>query len=137
MFQVASMESPSRRGDTESVPTRILIVDDNTDFLRAARQLLDRDGVTVAAVATNADEAMGLARDLEPDVVLVDIDLGDESGFDLARRLHDAFNGQTRVLMISTHSEDDFADLIGQSPALGFISKSSLSAVAIRDMLSG
>jgi len=131
------MESPSRRGDTESVPTRILIVDDNTDFLRAARQLLDRDGVAVAAVATNADEAMGLARDLEPDVVLVDIDLGDESGFDLARRLHNAFNGQTRVLMISTHAEDDFADLIGQSPALGFISKSSLSAVAIRDMLSG
>ena len=137
MFQVASMESPSRRGDTESVPTRILIVDDNTDFLRAARQLLERDGVAVAAVATNADEAMGLARDLEPDVVLVDIDLGDESGFDLARRLHNAFNGQTRVLMISTHAEDDFADLIGQSPALGFISKSSLSAVAIRDMLSG
>ena len=137
MFQVASMESPSRRGDTESVPTRILIVDDNTDFLRAARQLLDRDGVAVAAVATNADEAMGLARDLEPDVVLVDIDLGDESGFDLARRLHNAFNGQTRVLMISTHAEDDFADLIGQSPALGFISKSNLSAAAIRDMLSG
>src|SRR4051794_28706697 len=57
--------------DTEGVPTQILIVDDNTDFLRAARQLLDRDGVAVAAVATNGDEAIGLARDLHPNVVLV------------------------------------------------------------------
>jgi CheY-like chemotaxis protein len=121
--------------DSEGVPIRTLIVDDNADFLRVARQLLDRDGITVAGVATTGEEAIRIARDLRPDVALVDIDLGGESGFDLVRRLHVDPEVQTSCILISTHAEDDFADLIAQSPALGFLSKSRLSAAAIREML--
>jgi DNA-binding NarL/FixJ family response regulator len=72
---------------------------------------------------------------LRPEVVLVDVDLGGESGFDLARR---SANAPTpRVILISTHAKDDFDELIEESPAAGFISKSELSAAAIEAVLGG
>ena len=120
-----------------SVPTQVLIVDDNADFLRASRRLIGRDGLSVVAVASTGEEAIRLARELHPDVVLVDIDLGGESGFDLVRRLHDDPDVQTRTILISTHAEHDFAELVAESPALGFLSKSRLSTEAIRNMLTG
>jgi DNA-binding NarL/FixJ family response regulator len=71
---------------------------------------------------------------LRPDVVLIDIRLGQESGFEVARQLAD--NGQVAVLiMISTHAGADYADLIADSPAKGFVAKTDLSAAAIRRVL--
>jgi DNA-binding NarL/FixJ family response regulator len=109
-----------------------LIVDDNATFLQAAAGLLEREGVAVVGVASTADEAVRRAHELQPDVVLVDIALGAESGFDLARRLVAEESGGAEVILISTHAEADFADLIEQAPVLGFVSKSELSASAIR-----
>jgi DNA-binding NarL/FixJ family response regulator len=115
---------------------RCLIVDDSPTVLRAASELLDRQGVAVVGVAATGDEAMRLARELEPDVVLVDIDLGSESGFDLARRLVETPDtAGMRSILISTHDETDLADLIAASPALGFVNKSDLSAKAIHRLL--
>ena len=76
-----------------------------------------------------------LAR--RPDVVLVDINLGQESGFDLVELLHQDESAAAAVptILISTHSEEDFADLISASPALAFIPKAALSGAAIRDAL--
>ncbi len=71
---------------------------------------------------------------MQPDVILVDVELGAESGFELAERLdEDAF--PAAVILISTHAEQDLADLIAGSPAVGFVSKSELSSEAIRDLL--
>jgi DNA-binding LytR/AlgR family response regulator len=67
--------------------------------------------------------------------MLVDIDLGPESGFDLARRL--AESAAPPVILISTYAEEDYADLIAGSPALGFLPKATLSAAAISGMLDG
>jgi DNA-binding NarL/FixJ family response regulator len=115
---------------------RCLIVDDTPRFLEAARGLLELQGITVAGVASNSAEALQRVEELRPDVTLVDIDLGDESGFALARRLHrHTRHGPSRVILISTHDEQDYADLIAASPAVGFLSKSALSANAIRDIL--
>ena len=72
---------------------------------------------------------------LQPDVVLVDIMLGSENGFDLARRLAED-DGGVRVVLVSTHAEADFADLIAETPAVGFVPKSELSAAAIRRLVS-
>jgi CheY-like chemotaxis protein len=73
---------------------------------------------------------------LQPDVTLLDIDLGGESGFDLARRLHrEASLAPSQMVLISTHAEQDYADLIAASPALGFLHKSALSANAIQDLI--
>ena len=113
---------------------RCVIVDDDEGFLGVARELLERGGLTVAGVAHNGAEAVECARALQPDVMLIDIRLGEESGFEAARRL--AGNGQAPTLiMISTHAGEDYADLITGSPAVGFMAKADLSAAAIRRML--
>ena len=116
----------------------VLIVDDNQLFLEAARGLLERQGLRVVGVAATPAEALRRAGELRPEVVLVDITLGGESGFDLARRLagHPRSSGPA-VILISTHAEDDFADLIAESPAAGFVPKRDLSADAIRRIVDG
>ena len=104
---------------------RCLIVDDNRPFLEAARMLLEREGVAVVGLATTSAEALRLEEELRPDFVLVDIRLGDESGFDLARRLN------STVILISTHAESEYAEEIAASPAVGFVPKTQLSASAV------
>jgi DNA-binding NarL/FixJ family response regulator len=113
---------------------RCLIVDDSTRFLEAARRLLERHGIEVAGVATGVTEALDQIDQVRPDVTLVDIGLGGESGFELVRRLQRA-TGPPRVILISTHAEDDFAELVAASAAIGFLSKADLSADAIRGLL--
>jgi CheY-like chemotaxis protein len=114
-----------------------MIVDDNQGFLQAARTLLEREGVTVAGVASRSVDAVRQVERLRPDVVLVDMSLGDESGIELARRLvADRVRG-VPVILISTRSEADLADVIAESTANGFLSKSELSAAAIRGLLDG
>jgi DNA-binding NarL/FixJ family response regulator len=113
---------------------RCVIVDDDETFLQAAQALLERDGMTVAGVAHSSAEAVQQAAELKPDVVLIDIRLGQESGLDTARHLAD--NGHPAALiMISTHIGADYADLIAESPAAGFLPKAELSAAGIRRIL--
>jgi two-component system, NarL family, nitrate/nitrite response regulator NarL len=117
----------------KNMRSRLLIVDDNARFLQAARDLLQRQGADIVGVASNGADAVRLARELNPDCVLVDIELGPESGFALATRLtteHDQ-----RVVLISVHSEIEFEDLIASTPVLGFIPKAELSVRRIADVL--
>lgn len=115
---------------------RCVIVDDSAAFLNAARALLEREGVTVLALAFTGADALRAIEKVHPDVVLVDIDLGEESGFDVARRItQNGALAPSQVVLISTHSEADFADLIAQSPVAGFLPKSDLSARAISKLL--
>ena len=120
------------------MPIRLLIVDDNQLFLEAARVLLEREGLTVAGVAMTGDEAVRQAETLRPDVVLVDISLGEESGLDLAQRLvEDGSSSEATVVLISTRAEEDVAELVAVSPAAGFLSKAELSAGAILRIVDG
>jgi CheY-like chemotaxis protein len=112
------------------MPLRCLLVDDNETFLETASHLLDREGLTVVGVASSIADALGQADELRPDLILVDIGLGTESGFTLARLL--ASDGQAAdVILISTGAEADYAELIAESPAAGFLAKSELSALRI------
>jgi CheY-like chemotaxis protein len=118
------------------VAASCLIVDDNGTFLEAARALLEREGLAVAGVATTGDEALAQAQALRPDVVLVDVFLADENGFDVARRLvADPQAGDVCVILISTRAETDLYDLLAICPADGFLAKSELSARAILQFL--
>jgi DNA-binding NarL/FixJ family response regulator len=112
---------------------RILIVDDSRHFLDAARGALEQDGLSVVGVASTSSEALQLARELRPDGILVDIDLGDESGLDLAREF--ASVESAPVVLISAYPESELADLIAASPAVGFVSKSQLSAGAVSRLI--
>jgi DNA-binding NarL/FixJ family response regulator len=120
----------------DQVSIRCLLVDDNDAFLEAAGVLLQREGMKVLGVAANSAEALRQARALRPDVILVDIGLGDESGFDLARLLaEDGQGGRAEVILISARAETDYAELVAESPAAGFLVKSELSAQAIGRIL--
>jgi DNA-binding NarL/FixJ family response regulator len=118
------------------MPFSCLIVDDSAGFLDAARALLVQEGIRVVGVASTKAEALQRAKELRPEVILVDIDLGADSGFDLAHRLVEESGLDPRsVILISTHAREEFADLIEASAAGGFLSKSDLSASAIREVV--
>jgi DNA-binding NarL/FixJ family response regulator len=116
---------------------RCLIVDDNQAFLEAARTLLEREGMTIAGVAKTSADALRKVEDLQPEVLLVDVSLGKESGFDLVRRLAAEHGPKATAILISTRSAADLADLVALSPAAGFLPKSDLSSDAIRAFLEG
>jgi DNA-binding NarL/FixJ family response regulator len=128
------MRTRIRVWNSRWVPVTCLIVDDNSLFLEGAVDLLTREGLDVVGVASDSAEAIRLVTELRPDVTLVDIDLGNEDGFELAQQLH-AISRASKVILVSTHAEEDLAHLIERSPALGFIAKARLSAQAIRDTL--
>jgi DNA-binding NarL/FixJ family response regulator len=115
------MRSRRQERDSYDVRLRCLIIDDNPEFLRSASTLLEGQDVEIAGIGSSSDEAVQRMRELQPDVALVDIKLGDENGFDLVPLLTDC-----PVVLISTYAARDFADLIAESPALGFLSKSRL-----------
>ena len=117
------------------MPLRCMLVDDNEAFLEAASLLLEREGVTIVGVALSIAEALRGARALRPDVILVDIGLGEESGFDLARLLAQDGGGGAAVILISAGVEADYGELIDESPAAGFLAKSTLSARGISRLL--
>jgi DNA-binding NarL/FixJ family response regulator len=119
------------------VMLRCLIVDDSRLFLEAARGLLEREGIAVVGVASSVAEALQRLDEVRPDVTLLDVDLGGESGFELARQLQAVRPAPPRVILISTHDEEDYAELVAASPAVGFLSKAALSASAIHDLLTG
>jgi DNA-binding NarL/FixJ family response regulator len=115
---------------------RCLIVDDSAHFVAAARSMLQREGVIVVGAASTGTDARRCFEQLRPDVTLIDLDLGGESGFDVAEQLHRAAGpAGSVVILVSTHEAQDFAELIEASPAVGFVAKYALSGGAIRDMV--
>ena len=122
--------------DPGSVALRCLIVDDQPSFCEAARDLLEGQGLTVVGCATSSAEALRSVRELRPEVALVDIGLGPDSGFDLACRLAaDAEGKSPQVILVSTHDAREFVKLIESSPAVGFLAKTELSAERIYHLL--
>jgi DNA-binding NarL/FixJ family response regulator len=112
------------------VATTVLIVDDHPSFRASARALLEAEGFTVVGDATGGEEALERCAELKPDVVLLDVQLPDLDGFEVARRL----NGPVAVLT-SSRAAHEYGDLIGACGACGFVPKDELSGGAIRALL--
>jgi DNA-binding NarL/FixJ family response regulator len=118
------------------VRLRCVIVDDNEGFLEIAAASLAGDDLDVVGTATTSAEALRQVAEQRPDVVLVDINLGEESGFELARMLVERFPAlASGVVLISTRAERDFGGLVKASPAAGFVPKTQLSARAVREVV--
>ncbi len=105
---------------------RVLIVDDHESFRRFARRLLEDAGYSVVGEATNGAEALDLAAELDPEVVLLDIVLPDTTGFDVAAKLA-ADNAGPAIVLTSSRSASDLGDRLAETPARGFVPKSELS----------
>lgn len=119
-------------------PTRLrcLIVDDSADFRASLRGTLEAGGITVVGTASTLDDAVRESRSTRPDVALVDIDLGEENGFAVVEALQDSgLDPVPAVVLVSTHDEEEFADVIDLSAAVGFVPKFGLSADRVREVL--
>jgi CheY-like chemotaxis protein len=117
------------------MPWRVLLVDDNSDFRRAARQLLERHGFAVVAEAETGITGIERAQQHSLDLVLVDVQLPDIDGFEVAKRLS-RLVVPVDVILTSSLDGTDFGALLAGSSALGFVPKAELSASAIEALLS-
>ena len=129
------MRAPRPRWHTGRMPLQCIIVDDYQSFLKVARANLERQGMSVVGTATNGAEALRQARELSPDVALVDISLGTESGFDVAREIYPYVGSVILISSDDHYADDDYAELIAGSTAVGFLSKATLSADAISRLI--
>ena len=113
---------------------RMLIVDDHEDFRRRARALLEADGFEVVGEAATGAEAIAAVAALEPELVLLDVQLPDLDGFEVARRLCDSGAGAT-VVLTSSRDRCDYGSLLDGCPARGFVPKAELSGAALAALL--
>jgi DNA-binding NarL/FixJ family response regulator len=117
-----------------AVSRRILIVDDHPGFRASARRMLEAGGFEVVSEASDGTAAINATRDLAPDLILLDVQLPDVSGIDLAGPL--SANGGPEVILTSSRPSDQLGPDLDTSGALGFIPKDELSCPAIERMLS-
>jgi CheY-like chemotaxis protein len=115
---------------------RCVIVDDSPEFLRTASELLECEGINVVGAVSTGAQACRTCRQLRPDVALVDIYLGAETGFDVARQLADQAGAEPpKVILTSASVGDHLARMIAESPAVCFLPKEDLSSAAIIGIL--
>lgn len=113
----------------------LIIVDDHEPFRVFARTMLEEDGFDVVGEAADGETAVDAVRSLVPEVVLLDVQLGDGiDGFEVARQLAD-LPRPPRVVLISSRDEETYASRLATSPARGFLSKAQLSGTAVRELI--
>ena len=112
----------------------VLVVDDHPSFRATARAVLEAEGFVVVGEAASGPQALELAAELRPDIVLLDVQLPDIDGFEVAARL--GANGRSpATVLVSSRDASDYGELIARSGARGFIPKGELSGAAIRALL--
>jgi DNA-binding NarL/FixJ family response regulator len=112
------------------MPRTVLIVDDHREFRQSARTLLEAEGYAVVGDAATAADAVRLAVDLQPDIVLLDIQLPDHDGFWVADELAELATPPA-VVLISSRSAAAFGERLESAPVNGFVAKSHLSGAAL------
>jgi len=121
-------------GHTQPMAQTVLIVDDHAGFRAGARRLLAAEGYDVVGEAADGEAGVRAARVLEPDVVLLDVNLPDVDGFRVAARLT---GGPASPAVVLTSSRDgaDFGELVPRAGARGFVSKFDLCGATLRAAL--
>jgi DNA-binding NarL/FixJ family response regulator len=114
--------------------TPVLIVDDHPSFRATAHALLEAEGYEVVGEAEDGESAIVAANELRPDVVLLDVQLPDIDGFEVASRLTSNGDGPC-VVLVSSRDGGDFGPLVAGSGACGFIPKAELSGRGIAALI--
>jgi DNA-binding NarL/FixJ family response regulator len=112
----------------------VLIVDDHPSFRASARRLLEAQGFDVVGEAADGHEAIAAALELQPDLVLLDVQLPDLDGFEVAGRLA-AMGVPSAVVLTSSRNAREYGPLIAETPMRGFIPKADLSGAVLTDLL--
>ncbi len=133
--RLAPLPAPGRACTIKGVTT-VLIVDDHPSFRASARAILEADGFDVVGEAANGETALRAARTLRPDLMLLDIQLPDMTGFELCAALEHAGDGlHPAVVLVSSRDQSDFGQLVAESSARGFVPKAELSGDAVSALL--
>lgn len=111
---------------------RLLLVDDHEPFRRAARALLEAEGFAVVGEAGTGAEALERVTELEPDVVLLDVQLPDMSGFQVAERLGEP---HPPIVLVSSRPASEYRQRLTTTSAIGFIAKEDVTGAVIDRML--
>jgi DNA-binding NarL/FixJ family response regulator len=114
--------------------TSVLIVDDHPSFRATARALLEAEGFDVLGEAADGAAAIAACEELHPDVVLLDVQLPDLTGFQVASRLTTNGSGPS-IVLVSSRDGSDYGPLVEESGALGFVPKGELSGARITALL--
>jgi DNA-binding NarL/FixJ family response regulator len=115
-------------------PPRVLVVDDHPGFRRCAATLLAAEGYDVVGEAEDGAGALARAAELAPEVVLLDVQLPDLDGFEVATRLL-ARDPELAIVVVSSRGRDDYGPLIEACGARGFVSKGDLSGEVLERLL--
>jgi DNA-binding NarL/FixJ family response regulator len=122
------------RENRELMATTVLLVDDHSSFRASARRVLEGDGYQVVGEAADGTSAVARARELRPQLALVDVYLPDIDGFEVAARLA-ALDHPPVVVLVSSHDRAELEPLVPGSGARGFVPKSELSGEALEKLL--
>jgi DNA-binding NarL/FixJ family response regulator len=110
--------------------TTVLIVDDHPSFRSSAHALLEAEGFEIVGEAEDGESAIEAAERLHPDIVLLDVQLPDIDGFEVAKRLTSDGDGPS-VVLVSSRELSDYGPLVDGSGARGFLPKNELSGAAV------
>lgn len=127
-------QRPRKATIIRAVAATVLIVDDHPSFRQSARLLLESDGWDVVGEAPDGRSAIQAAHDLTPDLVLLDVQLPDLDGFEVARRLREDDEGPA-VVMTSSRDACDYGTLAKDNGARGFVAKAELTGAALEALL--
>lgn len=112
----------------------VLIVDDHPSFRASARRMLEAEGLEVVGEAADGSGAIAAAQQLQPDLVLLDVQLPDLDGFEVAERLA-ALGVRSAVVLTSSRTSAEYGSLVADAPTRAFITKSELSGAALAGLL--
>jgi DNA-binding NarL/FixJ family response regulator len=116
------------------VEKSVLIVDDHPSFRASARAILESGGFNVVGEAESGEGALSAIAELEPDILLLDVQLADMDGFDVCRFIEN-HGSDLAVILVSSRDMTDYGDLIASSCARGFVPKGELSSEAVTALL--
>jgi DNA-binding NarL/FixJ family response regulator len=112
----------------------VLIIDDHAAFRESASALLEAEGFDVVGTAADGREALAEVERLQPEIVLVDIQLPGLDGFGVAERLAESAAAPT-VILISSRDAGAYGSRVGEAPVRGFLAKRSLSGAALAGLV--
>lgn len=113
----------------------VLLVDDSAAFRAAALALLEAEGFVVVGESADGASVLEQAVRLQPDLVLLDVQLPDVDGFEVARLLSQDERVTAMVVLVSTRSASSYRARLSDTTATGFLAKQDLSGGALRALL--
>ncbi len=135
MGEIVDFFQSSPRSEVEAIS--VLLVDDQPVFRNVARSVLERDGeCEVIGEATDGAHAIALMAKLNPDIIVMDVQMGDMSGVEATRRIL-ARHPQANVVLTSMGSDSEYPVLAREIGAKGFVPKRNLNVKMLRTLVGG